>query len=354
MARFIKDRSQAHGKKPGELVYIGTAQEEKISIRLIDFNAKEIIEKEGPSLIEDFDLLGHERQSWLNVDCLYDLSIMEKLGKHFSLHSLMVADILNTGLRSKSEEFKDGVFFVIKMLRYDTQKKTIVAEQFSLVIMQDILLTFQEYPGDVFENVRTRLRTGKGRIRSEKTDYLAYSLIDAIVDNYISIVEMIGRKIEDLEEELLSDPRDNIMQDISQLKREIIYLRRTIRPAIEAVQTIIKSESNVISETLQPFLRDLNNNLLMVSDAIDTYREMLTEQMNAYNSIVSNRLNDIMKFLTVFSVIFIPLTFLAGIYGTNFDNIPELHFKYGYFMLWGVLILVAAIMLWIFKRNKWF
>ena len=353
MARFFRNRSQGLGRKPGEMVFIGSHDKGEIRTSFMDYSGEGTtfnVLSEIPADPEAALSTGH---SWLNLDGLHDLGRMDRIEKGFGLHSLVMADIVNTALRPKIEEIEGGLFFVFKMLRYAEDQKRVVSEQFSMILRENILLTFQEIPGDVFDPIRERIRSGKGRIRTAKLDYLAYCLIDSIIDNYISIVERIGDQIENNEEELLVNPTPEVMEKIVILKREIIYLRRAVRPAIEAIQYLNKCESELIEERTRPFLKDLFSNIQQVSEAIDTYREMLSEQMNTYNSLMGNRLNDIMKFLTIFSVIFIPLTFVAGIYGTNFDYIPELHFRYGYLMLWGIILALAGIMLLIFKRKKW-
>lgn len=355
MARFYKDRKETFGKKPGELVFVGKIKNENIRVSLIDYNEENLHEDRKRSIVENREYLNTQSISWINVDGLHDLELMKTVGDHYDLHPMVVADILNTDQRPKIEEIKDGLFFVLKMLRYDEEEDLIVAEQFSMILKKNLLLTFQEQPGDVFETVRERIRAGRGRIRSKGADYLAYSLIDSIVDNYISIIERIGTRVEDNEEDLLFSNTDKeMMEEITLLKREMIYLRKSIRPAIDAIQFFSKSESEQIEETTHPFVKDLLSNIIQASEAIEIYREMLTEQMNSYNAKISNNLNDIMKFLTIFSVIFIPLTFIAGVYGMNFKYIPELLYPYSYPIIWGVFILLALVMLWIFKKKKWF
>ena len=353
MARFFRSRSQGLGRKPGEMVFIGSHDNGEIRTTFMDYSGEGTTFKVLPELPADPEAVLSTGRSWLNLDGLHDLGRMDRIEKGFGLHPLVMADIVNTALRPKIEEIEGGLFFVFKMLRYAEDQKRVISEQFSMILRENILLTFQECPGDVFDPIRDRIRSGKGRIRTAELDYLAYSLIDSIIDNYISIVERIGDQIENNEEELLVNPTPEVMERIVILKREIIYLRRAVRPVIEAIQYLNKCESELIEERTEPFLKDLYSNVCQVSEAIDTYREMLSEQMDTYNSLMGNRLNDIMKFLTIFSVIFIPLTFVAGIYGTNFDYIPELHFRYGYLMLWGIIVALAGIMLLVFKKKKW-
>ena len=259
---------------------------------------------------------------------------------------------MNTDQRPKLLESEDNLFIVLKMLRYDDASKTLRAEQLSLVIGKTFLLTFQEQPGDVFEPVRERIRKQKGRIRATSIDYLAYALLDTVVDNYIYIIERFGEKIEDMEDVVLDDPEPEVMEQLSNYRKEMNYLRKSIRPAKEAITHLARLETNLIDDQTTPFLKDLEDLITQASEAIDTYREMLSDQMNLYNSSLSNKMNDMMKILTIFAAIFIPLTFIAGIYGTNFEYLPELHFKYSYYIFWGVMILVAAALLALFQTKK--
>jgi magnesium transporter len=364
MPRFFKNRTEMLGKQPGELIHIGAIHikeidseeinTEAIRIRVIDYNDKELYENSGIEIINDNSYIDSKNNSWINIDGLHDVGLMEKISINYDLHPLVMADILNTGLRPKIEELDNGFFIVLKMLRYDREKKEILSEQVSMILRNNHILTFQERVGDVFEHVRERIRKKKGRTVTEKIDYLAYSLMDAIVDNYILIVEQLGTEIENLEVELLSKASIDTIEKITMLKKELIFLRKSIRPAKDGIFFLQKCDNPIIRESTHPFLNDLLSNITQVSEVIDSYKEMLTEHMNTYNSLMSNKLNEIMKVLTIFSVIFIPLTFIAGIYGTNFEFIPELHLKYGYLFFWLLLIVVATSMIIYFKKKKWF
>jgi magnesium transporter len=230
----------------------------------------------------------------------------------------------------------------------------VVNEQLSMVVADRFVLTFQERSGDVFEPVRERIRRKKSRIRASGTDYLACALMDTVVENYISVIEQIGEKIEDLEEEILSGHDTGVMEKINHFKREINYLRKSIRPAREAIFQLSRLESDLIHEKTLPFFKDLEDLIIHATEAIDTYRDLLTDQLNIHNSVTANRMNDIMKVLTIFAAVFIPLTFIAGIYGTNFEYLPELKYRYSYFVFWGVLIIIAGALLYHFKKKRWF
>ncbi len=289
--------------------------------------------------------------TWINIDGLHDVENIGRIGTMFDLHPLVLEDILNTGQRPKIDDYDDYLFIVLKMIRFDGQTQMVVNEQLSMVVADRFVLTFQERPGDVFEPVRERIRRRKSRIRSAGTDYLACALMDTVVENYISVVERIGEQIEDLEEEVLSGRDLGVMEKINRLKRETNYLKKSIRPAREAIFQLLRLESGLIHEKTYPFLKDLEDLAAHASEAVDTYRDLLTDQLNIYNSATANRMNDIMKVLTIFAAIFIPLTFIAGIYGTNFEYLPELRYKYSYFIFWGVLVVIAGALLYYFKKN---
>ncbi|UCG27338.1 MAG: magnesium/cobalt transporter CorA, partial [Bacteroidales bacterium] len=280
--------------------------------------------------------------------------LIRELGEIYELHPLLLEDVVNTAQRPKLEEFDNCQFIAMKMLHYNEKEEMVQAEQLSIVIGQDFVVTFQERPGDVFEPVRERIRKYKGRIRSVGNDYLAYALIDTVIDNYIYLIEHIGVKIEDLEEKILENPKPEILQQINTFKQEISFLGKVIRPVRELVSRLARTESDLLHRKTMPFIKDLYDLITHSTETIDTYREILSDYLNIYHTGLSNRINEVMKVLTIFAAIFIPLTFIAGIYGTNFDYIPELGFRYAYFIMWGVIVIVAIIMLLYFKRKKWF
>ena len=354
MARFLKKREEIIGLSPGSLVFIGNKKVENVRIRVIDYDGTQLKEDELKDIAQGAEFIRTNTVTWINVDGLHDLSLMKEIGDTFDLHPLLMEDILNTGQRPKLEEFENCLFLVLKMLRFDKQKQIIVSQQLSMVLGKTFLLTFQEQPGDVFEPVRERIRKQKARIRGSRTDYLTYALLDCVVENYVFIVERLGEQIEDIEEEVLENAEPAVMEKINTFKREMNFLRKSVRPAREAIMQMSKLDSELIHDQTIPFLKDLQDLITQATEAIDTYRDMLSDQLNLYNSAISNRMNDIMKVLTIFAAIFIPLTFIAGIYGTNFEYLPELKFKYSYFIFWGVMVGVAVVMLIYFKKKKWF
>jgi len=353
MARFFKKKDASIGKAPGSLIFIGTQKTDYCRIQVIDYDPADLQELELRDIKDGVSFKATKTVSWINIDGIHDTELIRNIGENFDLHPLVLEDIVNTGQRPKMEEYDDYLFFVIKMLRYDKEKEMVVSEQVSMVLGQTFLLTFQEQPGDVFDPVRERIRRHKGRIRGSGIDYLAYALLDTIVDNYIHIIERFGERIEDHEDEILDNPVPELLHHINLYKREMNYIRKSVRPAREFIQQLYNLDTDLIEEKTFPFLKDLLDHATQSVEVIDTYREMLSDQLNIYHTGVANRLNEIMKILTIFSAVFIPLTFIAGIYGTNFEYLPELHYRYAYFIFLGVLISVALLMLKFFKRRGW-
>jgi magnesium transporter len=353
MARFFKNREANKGLPPGTSVFIGDKKAENIRIRVIDFDKTGLEEQELRDIKEGAKYKESRTVTWINIDGLHDLDAINKLGKAFDLHSLLLEDILNTGQRPKMEDFDNCLLIVLKMLRYNDEKQMVISEQLSMIIGSAFLITFQERVGDVFDPVRERIRKQKGRIRASGIDYLAYALLDTVVDNYIYLVARFGEKIEEIEVQILEDTSAKTLEKINYYKREMSFIRKSVRPTREFILKMSKLESEYIREETKPFLNDLLDLITQATEAIEVYREMLSDQLNIYNSIVSNKLNDIMKVLTMFAAIFIPLTFIAGIYGTNFEYLPELRYEYSYFIFWGVMIIITICMLIFFRRKNW-
>lgn len=291
--------------------------------------------------------------TWINIDGLHDIELIEKVGTHFGIHSLTLEDIVNTGHRPKVEDFEDYIYLVFKMLKFDDTTGRIASEQVSLILGPHYLISFQEAEGDVFNFVRERIRKGRVRIRKSGPDYLAYALIDAAVDHYFLILEKIGEKIELFEDRIHSEPTPEILQNIHALKREIIYFRKQVWPIREVLNVWQKTESPLMQEAHKVFISDVYDHTIQVIDTIESFRDIIAGMMDLYLSTVSNRMNEVMKVLTIMATIFIPLTFVAGIYGMNFKFMPELEWKWSYPVLWILLIGIFVSMLFYFKRKKW-
>jgi magnesium transporter len=353
MARFLKKNKVTLHRTPGSVIFVGSRKVDQARVTVMDYDRGDLREQELKNVAEGERFRKTESATWINVDGVHDTELIMKIGNGFDLHPLILEDIVNTGQRPKMEEYDDYLFLVVKMLRFDQDQERIVGEQLSMVLGKTFLLTFQEQPGDTFEPVRERIRRQKGRIRGSGIDYLAYALLDTVVDNYISLIERLGEKIEELEEDVLFAPSQAILEKITRYKREMNYIRKSVRPFRELILQLNSLDSDLISDKTAPFLRDMQGLALQSVEIIDTYREMLMDYLNIYNTGISNKLNEIMKVLTIFSAIFIPLTFIAGIYGTNFDYLPELHYRYSYFIFWAVLLVVAAVMIRFFKKRDW-
>ena len=341
------------GLPPGTLIHVGEQKTEKPVISLIDY---------GPDIFEtSTDLTVEEAKacketftvSWVNLSGIHDITVIEQFGQVFGIHPLALEDILNTQHRPKLEEFDDYSLVIIKMLFFDDKTQTITTEQVSLTIGTHYLLSFQEVEGDVFDGVRDRLKRGNGRIRQRDPDYLAYALIDSIVDSYFHILEKIGDHLAQLEEDLLSNPEQSTLGRIHHYKRQLMLLRKSVWPLREVISELYKGESPLIREDTRIFIRDLYDHTIQVLDTVEIFRDTVSGLQDLYMSSVSNRMNEIMKVLTIVASIFIPLTFIAGIYGMNFEYIPELKWHWGYFAVLGLMLTCVVGMLFYFKRNKW-
>ena len=353
MPRLIKRSSKSRGLPPGSLVHVGEKKTEKVKISVIDYSIGKFEEKEVKNVEDCFSFKRKPSVTWINIDGLHEVGVIEKLGNCFEIHPLVLEDILNTDQRPKIEDFEKYIFFILKMLYIDEKTQEIHSEQVSLILGKNFVISFQESVGDVFDAVRERIRKGKGRIRKMGTDYLVYSLIDAIVDNYFTILEKIGDNVEEMEKDVVSNPDPELLQKIYNLKREMIYLRKSVWPLREVINGLLREESNLIKDSTHIFLRDLYDHTIQTIDTIETFRDMISGMLDIYMSSVSNKMNEVMKVLTIFAAIFIPLTFIAGIYGMNFQYMPELGWQYGYFTVLLLMIIVSSVLLMFFKKKKW-
>lgn len=350
---MVTKRSNKTGLPPGTLVHIGEKKVEKARITIIDYDEVEFQEEEVETVKECFPFKDKPTVMWINIDGIHEIKIIEEIGKHFDIHPLILEDVLNTGQRPKMDDFENYIFIVLKMLYYGEDTKEIKTEQVSLILGLNFIISFQEKEGDVFNPVRERIRNSKGRIRKMGSDYLAYALVDAIVDNYFIILEKVGEEIEFLEEELVTDPRPETLQSIHRLKREMILLRKSVWPLREVIDALKRGESSLIHESTGIYLKDVYDHTIQIIDAIETFQDMISGMLDTYLSSISNRMNEVMKVLTIIATIFIPLTFIAGIYGMNFEYMPELGWHWGYFMVWFIIIIVTISMIFYFRRKGW-
>lgn len=353
MSRFFKKVHKKAGLPPGTLEHVGEKKVERVKINIIDYNESHFEEKEAMTVEECFPFKETPTVTWINIDGLHEVNIIEKIGQMFDLHPLIMEDILHTGQRPKLEDFGSYIFIVLKMLRFDETKNIIQAEQVSFILGSNFVISFQEIEGDIFNPVRERLRNSKGRIRTMGSDYLTYALMDAIVDHYFVILEKLGERIEVIEEELVTNPVPQTLQTIHEMKREMIFLRKSVWPLRELVSGLERGESPLIQNTTVIYLRDVYDHTIQVIDTIETFRDMLSGMLDIYLSSVSNKMNEVMKVLTIIATIFIPITFIAGVYGMNFEYMPELEWQWSYPVFWFVILSVASAMFIFFSRKGW-
>ncbi len=351
MARFLKSRKESIGLAPDLMKFQGERKSKTTRIRQISYDT-DSMEELDIKRIDEINLV--KGCSWINIDGLHDEALMQEIAEKFDIDSFILSDIMDTHARPKIHEYDDWIYISLKMLFYDEKNGNISSENFSLLVKEGVIITFQEKVGDVFEPVRDRLRKNRRRMRSSGCFYLVYALLDIIIDNYIYITSRVGDKIESVDQALIKNPSNKNLSHINYNKGEIHYLRKAIKPCKEMILNLNKLDSELIPDEIFDYYKDLQHHIDLASDSVDSYRDILSDQLNIFHTNVSYHLNDILKFLTIFSVIFIPITFIAGIYGTNFDNIPELHYRYSYFIMWGVIVTLVVIMILYFKKKKWF
>jgi magnesium transporter len=353
ISRDIKRRSRKVGLPPGTVVYVGEKKSREVKIRIIDYDDAHFEEKEVKEVEECFPFKNKQTVTWINIDGVHRVDVIEKIGKLFNLHPLALEDIVNTGQRPKMEDFLDYIFIVLRMLDYDEKASETRAEQLSLVLGSNWVITFQEDEGDVFDSIRERVRSDKGRIRKMGADYLAYALVDAVVDNYFTILEKVGENIEEIEDALVTNPSPETLQTIHNLKRQMIFLRKSVWPLREVISRLERWESSLIKKSTDIYLRDVYDHTIQVIDAIETFRDMLSGMLDIYLSSVSNRMNEVMKVLTIIATIFIPLTLVAGLYGMNFKYMPELEWPWGYPLVLLSMFTIGVLMVIYFRRKRW-
>lgn len=345
------NKSKDIGAPPGTLHYTGEERGGRVRITLIEFNEKEFFEQEFFDLS---DCLMHVKENmvvWINVEGVHHTSLIEKIGQLFNIHPLTLEDIVHIDQRPKFEDYDHYLVTIIKMIKYETEMR---GEQLSLVLLKNTVISFQEpQGGDAFDIIRNRLRQSKGRVRKLGADYLFYALLDAVVDWYFNAIEKIGDKVETLEEEIINQPRKESLVELYNIKREVIYLRKQVWPLRDMINNLLRSESEFITPNTQLFFRDLLDHSTRIIDTVETHRDLLSSMMDIYLSNNSNKMNEVMKVLTIMSSVFIPVTFIAGVYGMNFTYMPELKSPYGYAGVWVVMLSVMGGLLYYFKKKKW-
>jgi magnesium transporter len=353
MKKLLRKSSKKAGLPPGTLVHIGEKKTEKVTISIIDYDESQIDEKAAATVVDCGPFIEKPTVTWINVSGIHDVTVIEKFGEVFDVHPLLLEDIVHSEQRPKLEDFDEHLFLVLKMLTYDETKRELRSEQVSFILGPHFVISFQEHEGDVFDAVRSRIRNGKGKIRKMGCDYLAYALIDSVVDNYFLVLEKYGEKIEVLQEAVLSHPTPETLHAIQGTKRDMIFLRKSVWPLREAISALQRGESSLITEHVSIYLRDVHDHIIQVIDTVETFRDMISGTLDVYLSSVSNKMNEVMKVLTIIATIFIPLTFIVGIYGMNFKYMPELEWHWAYFAVWIVIVVLGVLMLMGFRRKKW-
>jgi magnesium transporter len=354
MPRFIKKSEKDIGASPGTVIVAEELERPDPAISLVSFDGNEIHEAVLSNIDEARPWMERSATTWVNISSLPRAEIFKAVGRVFGLDPLTLEDIANTGHRPKMEEFDNYLFLTLKGLSYDAVAPKIISRQVSLILGKGYILSIQETPGDVYENIRKRLRKDRSRIRNSGSGYLMYALFDALIDHYYAVMTEVGEDIETLEGTILEDPAQDTLNRIHALKREMLYMRKQVRPVGEALSHILKEPPSFIQEVGTVHISDTYDHLINILEAIDSYRDLLITMQDLYMSMVNNRMNEVMKVLTIIATIFIPLTFIAGIYGMNFKFMPELDLKYGYFGVLGFMAAVALGLVVYCKRKKWF
>ncbi len=351
----VKRHTRKTGLPPGSLVYVGDqpTSGRAAAITLFDYDGDHCDEATIEKIEECARFKDSDSVTWINIDGIHEVEVLERIGHIFGLHALVLEDILNTDQRPKVEDHGHYLYVVVKMLSFGDLQHEIASEQLSLVLGPNFLLSFQDKPGDVLDPLRQRIRHARGRIRKTGTDYLLYALLDTVIDNYFLVLDKVGDRVEEIEDSVAIRPKSDTLPAIHALKRQVIMFRKAVWPMRELVTSLWHGESELIRESTRVYLRDLHDHVAQIIDGIDANRDMLSSSLDVYLSNISNRTNGIMKVLALFSAIFMPLTFITGIFGMNFKNFPELDWKYGFQATIAIMFVLGVGMLWFFWRKKW-
>lgn len=342
-------RSAKSGLGPGSLIYIGEKRDTPVGLKLIDYDHENLTEKSITDLSECDDMLQTSSVSWIDIDGIHNSELVEEIGKKFGIHILVLEDVMNSTSRPKVEFFDSYTFITLKMLELDPQSNLLDVEQLSLIVGEKYLLMFQERPGDSFNGIRERIRTSKGKVRNKDAYYLTYLILDTVIDNYITMSEKLAKKIELLEDVVVRRPSEFTLQRILNLRKELLDFKRSIDPLKEAINTLTRE----LDDEMAKYYRDLYDHIIYESENLAMYREMIVNLLDLYHSNLGMKMNQVIKVLTIITTIFVPLTFIVGVYGMNFDNMPELKWKNGYFMVMGMMLVIVMGMMLFFRRKRW-
>ncbi len=353
MSESLSYASEKSGLPPGSLVHVGEVHEHEHKITVIDYNKTTLTRSTIKTIEELLPYQSTDSITWVIIDGLKDVSIIDAIGQHFDIHALILEDILNTHQRPKFEEFDDYLYIVIKAISLSVDAFNVEYEQVSLLLLDKFVFTFKEKPDAIFDPIFTRLNNDKSHLRNLGTDYLTYIIMDTIVDEYFSLQDTFDELIETVEDELLTNPSSQTLNTIQKIKRELIFLRRSVSPMRELLASIQRSESSLLHDKTKRYFGDIYDHVIRITEAMESYRDLIAGMLDIYLSSLSNKMNETMKVLTVFASIFIPLTFIAGVYGMNFEYMPELKWRWGYPALWAVFISVSVFLLRYFKKKNW-
>ncbi|MBU1022762.1 magnesium/cobalt transporter CorA [bacterium] len=353
---MIKEKkiTETIGLAPGTLVHVGEEPLRPVTITLIEYDKDNYRQKEIKSIDECFPISDTSMKKWINVTGVHNLEIIESIGKHLNLHPLILEDIVNTEQRPRIEDFEDYLYVTLKMLTYDEKDEEIDLEKLSIILGKNYVITFEEKAANVLDIIVNRLKSGNTKARIRKSDYLAYSLLDVVVDNYFALLDKLNQLIEHLEDDLVENPTSEVLMDIYELKRELLFLRKSVLPLREIIGSLCRVKTSLIEESTLFYLEDVYDHVRQIMDTVDIYKETISSMMDTYLSSISIKLNDVMKLLTIFASIFIPLTFITGVYGMNFSHMPELDWNFGYYITWIFMLLISVGMLVYFRKKKWF
>lgn len=353
MTKETSPLTKKAGLPPGSIVYVGAKKSEKVTMTEVSFSEKKFNEKELKDISQCTGCAGQDNVTWLNVDGVHDTDLIGSIGKQFDLDPLMLEDIVNTKHRPKEEEFSNCLFLCLKIIEVDRDKKSIIFKQLGLVLSKNYLISFQENKSDIFDSIKSRIEHSKGKIREKKEDYIFYSIMDTVVDNYYIVMDYINDIFIDLEDRIVRDNKKDAREEIFKLKKELQTIKKSVVPLKQAIDGIIKNDSNYIDDATTKYLKDIYQHITDVAEILDAQNETIDSFVDLYMAVISNKMNDIMKVLTMFATIFIPLTFIAGIYGMNFVNMPILKWKYGHVFIWVLMVVITIAFLIYFRKKKW-
>jgi magnesium transporter len=352
--KLLESRSKTIGQPPGALIHIGEKQVDHPLITMIAYDESQVVTMQFNDLGECQPFMEQFQVIWIDICGLHDTSLIERAGTVFGIENLTLEDVLHTGQRPKIEDFDRYLYLVLQMLEYGDGNAGISREQLSIVVGRNYVVTFQEKPGDMFDYVRLRIENAGSKVRKHGADYLAYTLVDAVVDHYLSILEEVENTIDQLEAALLENYSRETFESIYTLKRELIVLRKSVWPLREAIGRVTRDDIQVIGDSVEPYYRDIYDHIILVIDTVEVFRDIVTGMQETYLASVNNRMNEVMKFLTMIATIFMPLSFIAGLYGMNFHYMPELELRWGYFAVLGVMFLIFGGMVMFYRSRKWY